>query len=258
VPPHFLNVAASTGYALGVAALGLGRAGEALGNLEAVDAILSRGGVREPAVIPVGADLVETYLKLSRREDARSTASRLTADAERTGRPGAAAGAARCRGMLADDAAFEAHFDRALALHDAVGAPLERARTLLCFGQRLRRHRRRRDAARRLHQALTLFEEAGAEGWAQQCRAELTALGQHPAPSAERPADLLTPQERQVGAAAADGLTNQEIAVRLFLSPKTVDYHLGKVYRKLGIRSRTELARALSPRVGRAAAPVVD
>jgi DNA-binding NarL/FixJ family response regulator len=94
-----------------------------------------------------------------------------------------------------------------------------------------------------LHEALTYFETEGAEPWAQHARDELRATGETPTPAANRSLSELTPQELQVAMTVAKGARNKEVAAALFLSPKTVEFHLGNAYRKLGIRSRTELMR---------------
>ena len=128
----------------------------------------------------------------------------------------------------------------ALELHGDM-EPFERARTELCLGRR-RRHSRHRAAARVvLHQALSTFETLGAERWAEQARAELRATGESPAPSPGQSLMTLTPQEIQVALVVAGGATNKEAGAALFISPKTVEFHLGHVYSKLGVRSRTEL-----------------
>lgn len=240
-PDTFLDVDTWIRYALGTCALAAGNFADALNDLEHVQDALRRGGVVEPAVIPVAADLIETYLKVSRPDRSRELLDELDTAVALTGRRSAQAAAARCRGLLADDDAFEAEMEKAIALHATLGAPLEQARTLLCYGQRLRRVRRRRDARHQLNKALALFENAGAASWARQCRTEIAATGQQPRPSHSPPAGRLTTQERQIALYAAEGLTNRDIAVRMFLSPKTVDYHLGNVYRKLLVRSRHEL-----------------
>jgi DNA-binding NarL/FixJ family response regulator len=113
----------------------------------------------------------------------------------------------------------------------------------LCYGQRLRRAKRRKDAREQLEAALTLFEAAGAQGWVRRCRTEITATGRQ-TPTRDDPAvGRLTSQERQIALHAAEGLTNRQIGARIFLSPKTIEYHLGNVYRKLQLRSRPDLIR---------------
>ena len=163
----------------------------------------------------------------------------LARNAERTG---ALAVAARCRGLMADDDAFEAPFDEALRLHREVEAPFDEARTHLCLGERLRRAKRRSDARVHLRAALDRFEALGAVDWAATARGELGVTGETAAPRSGPRSDALTPQELQVALMVATGATNREAASRLFLSAKTIEAHLGRVYRKLGVRSRTELA----------------
>ena len=98
-----------------------------------------------------------------------------------------------------------------------------------------------------MSEALDTFERLGARPWAERCRAELTATGGPSGPRADRPhADELTPQELKIALLVAQGLTNREVAASLFLSPKTIEHHLSAIYRKLGIRSRTELVRHLA------------
>src|SRR5206468_6876562 len=101
-----------------------------------------------------------------------------------------------------------------------------------------------------LHPALATFERLGARPWAERARAELRASGERLRPRKAVAHDRLTPQEFQVSLAAAEGLTNKEIGARLFLSPKTVEFHLGRAYRKLGVSSRVELARLLASQPG--------
>jgi DNA-binding CsgD family transcriptional regulator len=154
--------------------------------------------------------------------------------------------AARCRGLLAADppTAF-AHFDDALAVADVPA--LERAQTQLVYGEALRRARHRMDARPQLRAALDVFDRAGAKPLAERARAELRATGEsvrRPGPSA---VDRLTPQELQIARLVAGGASNREVAASLFVSPRTVEYHLYKLYPKLGIGSRAELAGALVP-----------
>ena len=121
---------------------------------------------------------------------------------------------------------------------------------MLCYGERLRRLRRPRDAREHLHEALETFERIGARPWAERARAELRASGERLRRRGTAAHEQLTPQELQVSLAAADGLTNKEIGARLFLSPKTVEFHLSRTYRKLDVSSRVELARLLASQPG--------
>jgi DNA-binding NarL/FixJ family response regulator len=149
--------------------------------------------------------------------------------------------AVRCRGYLAGEASFEAHFTRALALHQVKPAPFEIARTQLCFGEVLRRHRRRVEGRQQLNEALNAFERLGADPWANRARVELLATGERSRKRDVAATRDLTPQELQIALAVAQGATNREAAAQLFLSPRTVEAHLSSAYRKLGARSRTEL-----------------
>jgi DNA-binding CsgD family transcriptional regulator len=146
----------------------------------------------------------------------------------------------RCRGLVAADEDFEPHFLHALELHRASRGRYDEARTRLCYGERLRRTRRRRDARDQLRPALAVFEELLASPWADRARAELRATGEHVG-AREPSGEQLTAQELRIALQAADGKTSRQIGAALFLSPKTVEFHLGRVYRKLGIGSRAEL-----------------
>jgi DNA-binding NarL/FixJ family response regulator len=149
----------------------------------------------------------------------------------------------RVRGLVAEDDTFASCLTHALALHADAACPFETARTHLVFGERLRRARRRRDARHELRAALEIFQRLDARVWAQRARQELAATGEtvrrDVAPSA---LEDLTPQEYQVAAVVSRGVTNRAAATALFLSTKTVEFHLGNVFRKLGVRTRTELA----------------
>ncbi len=160
-------------------------------------------------------------------------------------RPWAIAVGARCRGLLqaADgdlDSAI-ASLDRALAQHPRIEMPVEHARSLLVQGRLLRRARRRSEAAVALERAAAMFDAAGTPRWSELARADLAALGLR-----RGSPDTLTPSEERTARLAASGLTNREVADRLTLSPKTVEAHLARAYRKLGISSRAELGALMS------------
>jgi len=123
--------------------------------------------------------------------------------------------------------------------------PFERARTELCLGERLRRARRRAEAREPLRSALEAFERLGAAPWSERARVELSASGETARRRDPYAAEQLTPQELQVALVVGRGATNKEAGAALFLSPKTIETHLGHVYRKLNVRSRTELAHLL-------------
>ncbi|WTE49128.1 LuxR C-terminal-related transcriptional regulator [Streptomyces sp. NBC_01622] len=154
---------------------------------------------------------------------------------------------ARCRALLAPGDEAVEHYRTALDLHARGTRDFERARTELLFGGALRRLRRRTEARDRLHTSLEAFESFGAPHCAAQARAELRALGTPVGATAlPTPAARLTAQQLMVARMAADGATNREIAVRLALSPRTIDHHLRGVFSRLGIRSRIELVRLLA------------
>ena len=232
--------------ALGFLELGLDRVDAAISELEAVERLTEGSGHGEPVIVPWLQDLVEAYARQGRPGDARRVLARLERQAASTTVPVAAAAAARCRGMLDDD--FEPAFARALAWDDRRPMPFERARTLLAFGRRLHRSCRRAEARQRLRGALEGFERLHADAWARQAEAELRAAGARR--RQERDDHALTPQELRVAAAVQRGASNRDIAADLFLSPKTVEFHLRQIYRKLDVHSRTQLVAALadSPR----------
>ena len=226
--------------ATGFLELALGRVDAALAMLEAAERRAGQHGLEEPTQIPWAPDLVEALVRAGRREDAVRVYERLAEQAANVGTAGAHALAARCAGLVAEDD-WDEHFAAAHRHHAASPVVFERARTLLAHGARLHRARRQAEARRRLHAARLVFERLGAETWAQLARSELRAAGGRLRASS----DGLTPAELRVAEAVARGATNREVATELFLSPKTVEFHLGHVYRKLGVRSRTQLTLAL-------------
>jgi DNA-binding CsgD family transcriptional regulator len=175
-------------------------------------------------------------------ERVRDVLAGFEAQARHTGGPWALATAARCRGMLAAEDDFDAPFAEALGASDLVQSPFERARTHLRYGERLRRSKRLSEAKGPLGSALETFERLAAAPWAKRARHELAAIGERKRVRRTTGLQDLTSQELQIAMAVGAGATNDETAAALFLSPKTVEFHLGKVYRKLGLRSRTELA----------------
>jgi DNA-binding CsgD family transcriptional regulator len=150
----------------------------------------------------------------------------------------------RCRALLGPDDEAEEHFQTSMRLHRDINRPMSLARTELLYGEWLRRVRRRSEAREPLRAALRVFEVIGARSWAERARSELRATGESVAAAAEPgsgPAQL-TPQELQVVRLAAAGLSNRDIGAQLFLSPRTVGYHLYKAFPKLGVAGRHELA----------------
>ncbi|MEP6954919.1 MAG: AAA family ATPase [Solirubrobacteraceae bacterium] len=233
--------------ALGDLELGLGNVARAVEHHEALVEALRRSGIADVDLSPV-PELVDEYLRLGRLGDAQGVADAYAARAEAKGQPWALARAARCRGLLAEGDAMEAWFAQALALHARTPDAFETARTQLAFGARLRRARRRVRAREELGAALAAFERLGADSWADQADAELAAAGETARRRDASTLDDLTPQELQIARLLADGRTTRETAAAIFVSPKTVEYHLRHVYDKLGIRSRQELSAALDVR----------
>ncbi|WP_067500981.1 AAA family ATPase [Actinoplanes sp. TFC3] len=225
-----------TGHQRALLALSEGDYAEVITRLEAVRGLPVVAHIHEPAVVPWVFDLVEAYVRSGRTGEA--VALMQAPEAQGTS-PWTLAAAARCRALLAGpDDAREA-FEAALA---TAPAPFERARTQLAYGERLRRHRQRAQARRHLRDALDTFDRLGAEPWAEKARLELRATGSTVSTGATTALPGLTPQELQVALVVGRGATNHEAAATLFLSQKTIEYHLSNIYRKTNIRSRTELA----------------
>lgn len=155
--------------------------------------------------------------------------------------------AARGLGLVAPEEELDQAFDSALELHSRTRDVFEWARTHLAYGQRLRRAGRRVDARVALKQALAGFDDLGALLWSEQVRAELAATGEQVPLREPLGLGSLTPQELQVCLLLAEGRTTREAAAALFLSPKTVEYHLRKAYLKLGVNSRAALAEVMRP-----------
>jgi DNA-binding CsgD family transcriptional regulator len=228
--------------ALGELELGRGDAARALVQFEHQQQLLDELVITDPDLSPA-AELVEAYLTVGRPGDAQRAAAVFAAAAEAKGQPWSLARARRCRGLLADDARFAADFAAAVSLHEQTPDAFEAARTRLAFGQRLRRARNRLRAREQLRAAIDTFDRLGAQPWGERARAELAATGETRRPRDAASIDDLTPQELQVVLLLTSGKTTRETAAALFLSPKTVEYHLRHVYQRLGLHSRDELAR---------------
>jgi DNA-binding CsgD family transcriptional regulator len=229
--------------ALGTLALGLQRPEESVDELSQVRRILTEGAIAEPGYLyPWSSDLIQAYVYIGRRASAERELDTLEEAARTAGRPGPLGLCARSRGLLAPDAGCDPHFVEAIALHTRAEQPFERFRSQLAYAERLRRMRRRGEARDLLRDALA-YDEAVPTPWGRRALAELSAAGARTRPPAPRAADSLTAQELRIAAAVAEGAANRDVAVRLFVSPKTVEFHLSNIYRKLGIRSRRELIR---------------
>jgi DNA-binding CsgD family transcriptional regulator len=242
-----------TSYVEALLELGLGRLEPAVERLATLARRLDELGLFDRDFVPE-PDLVEACARLGREDEARAWLDGWAERGERASPEWGGAVAARCRGILAADDEFDGHFATALALHGRVEDAFAEARTRLCHGERLRRAGRRVDARAELREALAGFERLEATAWIDRAERELRATGEKLRRRAAATGDELTPQELQVALRASEGRTNKEVGAALFLSPKTVEFHLARVYRKLGVSSRTELAR----RFADAGAPVGD
>ncbi|WP_134714815.1 helix-turn-helix transcriptional regulator [Saccharomonospora xinjiangensis] len=227
-------------WSLGLLNLGLGRAEAALDHFERMMREPMRHHICATRATP---DLVEAAVRVDAAGRAAEPLARFERWAASARQRWADALVLRCHALLATDARAEVSYVRALDQHDRGGRSVEYARTSLLYGEWLRRARRKADARRHLSAAVEVFDRLGMRPWADRARGELTATGVKP----ERPrgargaAAGLTPQEAQIVRLAATGLSNRDIAAQLFLSHRTVGYHLYKAYPKLGVTSRGEL-----------------
>jgi len=190
-------------------------------------------------------ELVEALIRAGDAEAALKLLEPFADEAERLGQPYPRAVALRCRGLLAAEDAYVGEFQRALELHALDDNPFATARTRFAFGERLRRSGRRIEAREHLNQAIGTFDRLDAVPWSERARSELRSTGERVSARGPTRSEELTPHELRIATLAADGKTNREIGVQLFLSPKTIEWHLGHIYGKLGIRSRSKLARVL-------------
>jgi len=188
-------------------------------------------------------EFVEAASRSERAEAARPALDRLEAATSASGAPWGEAIAARSRALLSEGDAAESHYLDAIDLLTPTALRLDLARTHLVYGEWLRRVRRNVDARQQLRIAHGLFSDFGMEAFAERARVELRATGEHARTRSVETSTQLTPQEGQISQLVADGATNNEIATQLFITPRTVEYHLHKVFRKVGVRSRTQLAR---------------
>jgi DNA-binding CsgD family transcriptional regulator len=186
-------------------------------------------------------DRLEAAVRASDPQLARTWADELAAFADASGAPWAAAAAAHGYALLSDGADAQSLYELALERHDRSAHKAERARTQLAFGEFLRRSRRRVDARTHLRAALQTFDDLGAAPWAERARQELRASGETARKRDPSTAASLTPQELQVARLVRQGLSNRDAAAQLFLSPRTIDFHLRNVFAKVGVTSRTGL-----------------
>jgi DNA-binding CsgD family transcriptional regulator len=218
-----------------------------LGNYRAATAAAAEGWQDDIALnMFTASDAIEAHARSGSPDIAHEYLTWLQNRAVGTNMPLELGLLARSRGLLADDATAEVDYQDAVNRLTESGGALHLARAQLVYGEWLRRQKRRRDAREQLRAALTGFNAMGADAFAERTRIELLATGETARKRVDDTRDDLTPQETQIATLAAAGATNPEIGAQLFISASTVEYHLRKVYRKLGISSRRALAGALA------------
>jgi len=231
--------------ALGFAELTVGNLNEAQTSLSRAVHLGDRIGLAEPAAWRFHGNHIEAVIGLGDLDRAETLLGRLDEWGRGTGRAWTLATAARCRALLlaarGDTGGAVQALEQALRHHDQLAMPFELGRTLLVMGQMQRRAKRKLIAKEHLQRALDLFDSLPAPVWAERARSELSRIGLRP------PTPLtLTATEQRVAALAASGHTNRQVAQALFLSPRTVEANLARIYRKLGIASRAELGAAMA------------
>jgi DNA-binding CsgD family transcriptional regulator len=234
---------------LGFLALSHGDDAEADRQYRRADELIEATGMKEPADHRFHGDQIEAVVALGELERAEALLDRLEARGRVVPRPWTLAVSARCRGLVqaarGDVDAAAASLQEALDHHQRLDMPFELARTLLCLGRLQRRRKERKAARETLARALETFEALPAPLWAERARDEIVRIGLRRAP------EELTVNEQQVAELAASGLTNKEIAARLFMSRRTVEANLARAYRKLGIHTRAELGAIMAQRATR-------
>jgi DNA-binding CsgD family transcriptional regulator len=235
---------------LGFLELSLSNPAAAMERLEPALAFLDEMGSPEPGIVPCLPDAIEALVSLGRLEEAEALLHRLERQGRTHDRPWAIATAGRGRGLLSaargDLSAARSALEQALVEHRRVPQPFELARTLLVKGEVERRAKQKRAARSTLEQALGLFLALGAPLWAQRAREDLARVGGAMPPSSE-----LTPTEQRIAQLVGEGKKNREVAEALFISVKTVEANLSRIFHKLGVRSRTELTRRIATTHGR-------
>ncbi len=241
--PHRVGLRAGVAaYALAMLDLGAGRFAAAHDRFAAIAA--AGPGAGHPTVVWRSTpDRIEAAVGAGDLEAARAALEAYERWSAQAATAESRALLTRCRALVGagpEKELPEQELEEALRLH---ANPYEAARTALLLGERLRRAHRPGEARPHLRAALETFRRAGAEPWARRAHGELRAAGESAEPARGPALDVLTPQELRIAGLVADGLSSKEIAAQLFLSPRTVEYHLYKIYPKLGIGTRTELAR---------------
>jgi DNA-binding CsgD family transcriptional regulator len=233
--------------ALGISALLAHDPERASATLREVWAHTEREGVEEPGVFPVAPELVEALVETGELDEASTVASHLHERAEAQAHPWALASAQRCEALISlarasYDEAAAAGLDAAAARYGELGLSFDHARSLLSLGRAQRRFKKWGAARRSLEQAASIFERLGSPGWAEHARSELSRVGaRRPVASGE-----LTESEQRAAELAASGMSNKEIARKLFVTVHTVEVHLSRAYAKLGVSSRRQLAGRLA------------
>jgi len=190
-------------------------------------------------------ELIEAASRTGREDRATSALQILSESTSASGTPWALGVEARSRALLAHGEGAEKLYREAIDRLEPTRLPVDLARARLLYGEWLRRDRRRIDARQQLRIAYDFFSDAGMEAFAERARIELRATGDQARERTPDALDQLTPQEAQISRLVAEGHTNREIAAQLFISPSTVEYHLSKAFRKLDVKSRTQLARRI-------------
>jgi DNA-binding NarL/FixJ family response regulator len=232
-------------WALGHLELAAGDPAAAARELDWLPDALRAAGISEPGWEPILPDVVEALVSVGRLAEAQAVLQQLEQQATALDHRWATPAAVRCRALVllaqeqADEAAAAA--EQAAAAFAEIGFPLDRARSLLVAGAAKRRSGQRRQAADSLASAIEILNELGAPLWVERAEDELRRASPRPRRDRE-----LTSAERGVAALVAQGMTNREVAAQLFTTVATVEAHLTRIYRKLGIRSRTQLARAVA------------
>jgi DNA-binding CsgD family transcriptional regulator/tetratricopeptide (TPR) repeat protein len=227
-------------WALGVLELTLGRPSEATDRLLMVS---DSGRAESNPLTGLWSipDLIEAAARSGQLDETVDRFDRYTDWVQQAPTPTRLSLLARCRALVGEGDVAK-HFDSSLGAAAAL-SPFEHARTELLYGEWLRRGRKRREARGHLRRSADIFRQVGAPPWEERAEAELRATGETARRRDPSTLDQLTPQELQIAGLVAEGMTNREVAAQLYLSPRTIDYHLRKVFSKLGLSSRTELVR---------------
>lgn len=218
-----------------------GRNADALEHLAAMSSPTTFSGISLGAT----PDFVEAAVRAGEPARAVAPSAAFSRWAARTNAPELLALAARCRALLATGDCATGEFEAALKLHAMAPQPMDQARTQLLAGERLRRIKKRTAARWHLRSAAQTFARLGAAPWADRARAEARAAGESIPHQAADGLAMLTPQELRIAVAVSEGASNREIAAQCFLSPRTIDYHLRKIFHKTGTASRVDLARLM-------------